>query len=58
MTKQKTVIKILDLKPKKNSESQSEVLIGQSFSKRLWEGRFNRLCGDLLGSLGRKGKKK
>lgn len=58
MKKSKIVIKTLDLKPKHKDEGQSEVLIGQSFSKRLWEGRFSKLCSGLKQNFTKKKKLK
>lgn len=56
MIKQKNVIRTLDLKPNKKGEGLSEVSTGESFSKRLWEGRFAKLCNNLKENFGNKTK--
>lgn len=57
MKKPKPVIKTLDLKPK-NSEGHVDVFAGKNHFKKLWQGRFSKLCGDLKENFTRKGKKK
>jgi hypothetical protein len=56
MKKPSLTIKTLDLSSIKKGEDVSEVLIGKSFSKRIWEGRFSKLCFDLQKNLSPKKK--
>jgi hypothetical protein len=54
----KNVIKTLDLKPKKNTESHLEEMTGKNHFKKLWEGRFGQLCSGIKQGLSKKVKKK